>query len=143
MKSFSQFISESPCWKGYKKVKGKKDYEDGSCEKIDEQEEKFQPPAGAVAAAKKAIKWKEEHGDEVKGGTQIGWTRAHQLANNENLSLDTVKRMHSFFSRHSGNEIVSSQNKDTPWKDNGLVSFLIWGGKSGKDWAAKTVKKYS
>ena len=27
---------KNPCWKGYRKVKGKKDYEDGSCEKIDE-----------------------------------------------------------------------------------------------------------
>lgn len=29
---------DNPCWKGYKKVPGKKDYEDGSCVKEDEED---------------------------------------------------------------------------------------------------------
>ena len=37
MKSFKQYISEQGrCWKGYKPVKGKKPYSDGSCEEIKE-----------------------------------------------------------------------------------------------------------
>ena len=100
-----------------------------------EEQEMFQPPAGAVSAAKKAIEWKEKHGDEVKGGTQVGWTRANQLASGEKVSLDIVKRMHSFFSRHEGNKSVSDENKDTPWKDAGYVSHLLWGGDAGKSWA--------
>jgi hypothetical protein len=136
MKPFKTFIEDSPCWDGYKKVPGKKDFEKGSCEKIKEEEETFKAPAAAAAAAKKAIKWKEEHGDEVKGGTQIGWTRAHQLANNENLSLDTVKRMASF-NRHRKNSKVAPEYKDTPWKDSGLVAWYLWGGDAGVDWAMK------
>ena len=103
--------------------------------------ETYTAPEGAISAAKKAIKWKEEHGEEVKGGTQVGWTRAHQIANKENLSLETVKRMHSFFSRHKGNETVSPEYKDTPWKDNGYIAWLIWGGNAAAKWAANIVER--
>ena len=37
-------------------------------------------PIAATNNAKKALRWKEEYGDEVKGGTIVGWTRANQLA---------------------------------------------------------------
>lgn len=97
--------------------------------------ETYKPPAGAASAARKAIKWKEKHGDAVKGGTQVGWTRARQLAKRENLSLETVKRMSSFFARHQGNQEVDSKYKDEPWKDAGYVAWLLWGGNAGKDWA--------
>jgi hypothetical protein len=30
--------------------------------------------------------------DEVTAGTPVGWSRAHQLANKENLSISTIKR---------------------------------------------------
>jgi hypothetical protein len=105
-----------------------------------EEQEMFQPPKGAVAAAKKAIEWKEKYGDEVKGGTQVGWTRANQLASGEKVSLDIVKRMHSFFSRHEGNQTVAPEHKDTPWKDNGYIAFLIWGGSSAAAWSKQIAK---
>ena len=107
---------------------------------VSEEAKTFKPPAGAASAAKKALKWREEHGDEVKAGTRVGWTRANQLADREELSLETVKRMHSFFSRHKGNEKVSAENKDTPWKDNGAVAWLLWGGDAGAKWAEKIVQ---
>jgi len=31
----------------------------------------FKPPKGAANAAKKALKWREEHGDEVDAGTTV------------------------------------------------------------------------
>jgi hypothetical protein len=104
------------------------------------EEENYKPPAGAKSAAKKAIDWKEKYGDEVDAGTQVGWTRAGQLARGENLSLDIVKRMYSFFSRHDGNQKISPEHKDEPWKDNGYVSWLIWGGDAAKEWAANIIK---
>ena len=110
-------------------------------EYLKEDAETYKPPAGAAANAKRALKWKDEHGDEVKAMTRTGWTRANQLADREELSYDTVKRMHSFFSRHAGNEKVSAENKDTPWKDNGHVAWLGWGGDAGVEWAQKIVDK--
>ena len=54
----------------------------------------YSPPAGARAAARRAIKFKED-GKAKGAGTSVGWTRAGQLARGEALSLDTVKRMYS------------------------------------------------
>lgn len=97
-------------------------------------------PSAAVQAAKKALKWREEHGDEVDAGTRVGWKRANQLANKENLTIDTIKRMHSFFARHDGNQKISTEYKDTPWKDNGYVSWLLWGGDAAYKWAKEKLK---
>lgn len=98
-------------------------------------------PQAASTEAKKAIDWKEKYGDQVKGGTRVGWTRARQIVNRENLTLTTLRRIYSFFSRHKGNETVSPENKDTPWKDNGYIAWLIWGGDPMAKWVEKKLKE--
>ena len=109
---------------------------------INEAEETYKDyPAAAKANAKKAIKWKEEHGrDEVKGGTAVGWARAHQLAKGEALSKDVVSRM-AQFNRHRKNSKIKPELKDEPWKDNGYIAWLIWGGDEGVDWAIKKMEE--
>jgi len=97
----------------------------------------FKPPAGASNEAKKAIRWKEQHGDAVKGGTAVGWTRARQLADGGEMSVETVKRMYKFFQRHEKNKAINPKFKDEPWRDNGYVAWLVWGGDAGKRWAEK------
>jgi len=97
-------------------------------------------PQSASNNAKKALKWREEHGrDEVKGGTAIGWTRANQLAKKEKISRDTIGRMASF-KRHEKNAKVDEKYKSTPWKDKGYVAWLLWGGTSGVNWAISKVE---
>jgi hypothetical protein len=97
-------------------------------------EDTFRPPASSRNNARRVLRWKEKYGDEVKGMTQVGWTRANQLASGENLSRDTVARM-SAFARHRKNAEVDPKFKDTPWKDRGHVAWLGWGGTSGVNWA--------
>jgi len=98
-------------------------------------------PAAAKKNAQMAIDWKEKYGrDEVPAGTPVGWARAHQLAKGEKISADTVKRM-SAFNRHRKNSKIAPEHKDTPWKDNGYVAWLIWGGDEGVDWAMKKSKE--
>jgi len=99
-----------------------------------DKEDTFRPPASARNNARRVLRWKEKHGDEVKGMTQVGWTRANQLASGENLSRETVARM-SAFARHRKNAEVAEEYKDTPWKDRGYVAWLGWGGSSGINWA--------
>ncbi|MBD3216518.1 MAG: hypothetical protein GF311_28145 [Candidatus Lokiarchaeota archaeon] len=101
---------------------------------------KYKPPAGAASAARKALNWRDKYGDEVKGGTRVGWTRANQLAKREEVSFDIITRMYSFFSRHEGNEKIDPKFKDTPWKDAGYIAWLIWGGNAGKKWATDIYK---
>ena len=97
----------------------------------------YQPPQGARGNAQKVLDWKKEHGDDVKGMTQVGWTRARQLASGDAVSADIVKRMASF-NRHRKNSTVSDEHVNEPWKDRGYVAWLGWGGDSGINWAKDT-----
>jgi hypothetical protein len=101
--------------------------------------EGYKPTAGMQSAARRAIKYKED-GKAKGAGTAVGWTRAGQLARGESLSLDTVKRMYSFFSRHE----VDKQGKD--WDNatdpsNGKIMWLAWGGDAGFSWSRKIVER--
>ena len=101
--------------------------------------EGYSPPAGARAAARRAIKFKED-GKATGAGTAVGWTRARQLANGETLSLSTVKRMYSYFSRHE----VDKKGKD--WANqanpsNGYIMWLAWGGDAGYSWSRRIAQR--
>ena len=98
-------------------------------------------PQSASNNAKRMIEWREKHGrDEVRGGTEVGWKRASQLANREKLSESTIARM-AQFNRHRENATIDPQYKDTPWKDRGYVAWNLWGGTSGVNWAIKKIKQ--
>jgi hypothetical protein len=99
----------------------------------------YSPPAGARSAARRAIKFKED-GKANGAGTSVGWTRAGQLARGESLSLSTVKRMYSYFSRHE----VDKKGKD--WGNsanpsNGYIMWLAWGGDAGFSWSRSIVNR--
>lgn len=98
------------------------------------------PPKSAQENAKKVLKWREEYPDEIKGMTSVGWGRAKQLAEGKPLSLSTIKKM-AQFARHLKNAEISGENEKTPWKDNGHVAVLGWGGKTGIKWAQKISEK--
>jgi len=88
-------------------------------------------PDSASNNAKKAIEYKEENGSDC--GTQVGWTRARQLANKENISWETIGRMASF-NRHQ-------QHKDVPYSEGcGGLMWDAWGGTSGVNWAINKMK---
>jgi hypothetical protein len=111
-------------------------------ESLNEAEDSYNDyPAAAKANAKKALDWREQYGrDEVTAGTAVGWQRANQLAKGEKVSRDVVSRM-AQFNRHRKNSKIDSELKETPWKDNGYVAWLIWGGDEGVDWAIKKMKE--
>jgi hypothetical protein len=152
---------QAPCWDGYVQ-RGMKPGDNGrmvpNCvpaEKADDlfeddddveydtdevsKAEGYSPPAGARSAARRAIKFKED-GKATGAGTQVGWTRAGQLARGETISLSTVKRMYSYFSRHE----VDKKGKD--WGNNanpsnGYIMWLAWGGDAGFSWSRGIVNR--
>lgn len=97
-------------------------------------------PQSASNNAKRMIEWKEKYGDEVKGGTMVGWRRASMLASRQSLSRDVVSRM-AQFNRHKKNSTIDPKFKDTPWKDRGYVAWNLWGGTSGVNWAINKMKQ--
>jgi hypothetical protein len=101
--------------------------------------EGYKPTSGMQSAARRAIKLKEQ-GKATGAGTVVGWTRAGQLSRGETLSLSTVKRMYSYFSRHE----VDKKGKD--WDNaenpsNGKIMWLAWGGDAGFSWSRKIVER--
>ena len=57
----------------------------------------FTPPEGAREEAQKGLEWRREFG---RGGTPVGWAKARDIANGDQLSPDTIGRMVSYFARH-------------------------------------------
>ena len=96
------------------------------------------PSKGMIEEALKGLAWREEHN---RGGTAVGVARARDISNGKNLSDDTVKRMHSFFSRH---EVDKKGQGFQPGEDGfpsaGRIAWALWGGDAGQVWAADKVK---
>jgi hypothetical protein len=156
-----EMSKQAPCWDGYvqrgmkpgkngKKVpncvpaaKADDFFEDDDTVEYDtdtvSKAEGYSPPAGARSAARRAIKFKED-GKATGAGTAVGWTRAGQLARGETISLSTVKRMYSYFSRHE----VDKKGKD--WGNsanpsNGYIMWLAWGGDAGYSWSRRIANR--
>ena len=84
--------------------------------------------------AKAVLKWVEENG-WGSCGTAVGKQRANQLANGEAISLDTIKRMYSYLSRHEG-DLDSSKG----YGDGcGKLMYDAWGGKTALRWAESKI----
>ena len=93
-------------------------------------------PKAAIAAAKQGIKRNKENGN--KCATQVGKVRAQQLANGENLSIKTVKRMRSFLLRQKDNYELAVKRSD--YDACGYISYLLWGGPAALPWATKKLR---
>jgi len=88
-----------------------------------------------VAEAKKGLEWRREHN---RGGTEVGVARARDIASGKNMSVDTVKRMHSFFSRHEVDKQAEGFNVgEKGYPSAGRIAWALWGGDSGQSWARK------
>lgn len=83
--------------------------------------------------AKKGIELNEKGGN--KCATQVGKVRAQQLAQKQPVSLDTIKRMYSYLSR--AQEYYDEGDKESC----GYISYMLWGGLSGKRWAESKLKE--
>lgn len=92
------------------------------------------PPQEVRANAKRGLELRAKHG---RGGTEIGVARARDLSNGAALSLDTVKRMVSYFARHE----VDKQGEGWGVDSAGYIAWLLWGGDSGRAWAKRIVRE--
>ena len=91
------------------------------------------PTEAMAEEAQRFLDWRAEG---EKGGTDVAVARARQLVNRQELSPETVRRMHSFFSRH---EVDKEAEGFRPGEDGypspGRVSWAAWGGDPGQSWA--------
>lgn len=89
-------------------------------------------PQGAVDNAIRGI----ELNDKVnnKCATLVGKARANQLANRENLSMETIQRTYSFLSR--AKEYYNPDDTEAC----GTISYLLWGGEEMLRWCERMLK---
>jgi hypothetical protein len=132
------------CWEGYEPI-GLKDRGDGrmvpNCVPIKMTDDDFADtmndyPEGVKNAAQRALKWAEENG-WGSCGTGVGKTRANQLAKGENISVDTIKRMYSYLSRHKVDLESSKEYGD----GCGKLMYDSWGGDAALSWSEKKLKQ--
>ena len=95
----------------------------------------LKPTDSMAAEAKRGLEWRKEFN---RGGTEVGVARARDLSNRKTLSPSTVKRMHSYFSRH---EVDKQGQGFSPGEDGypsaGRIAWALWGGDPGQSWARK------
>ena len=84
--------------------------------------------------AKRGIELNERNGN--KCATQTGKVRAQQLADGEAISVETIKRMHSYLSRAETYYDNAESNSDC-----GYISFLLWGGKAALSWSRNKLRE--
>jgi hypothetical protein len=102
-------------------------------------EESYEPTEEMAAEAELGLKWRDEYN---RGGTEVGVARARDISNMRNLSLDTVKRMNSYFSRHEVDKEATGWNDgEEGFPTAGRIAWQLWGGDAGRDWAARIVER--
>lgn len=67
--------------------------------------------------------------------TAVGLARAKQLKNRQPVSVETLKRMRSYFQRHA----VDKKGSRWAIDSKGFQAWLLWGGDSGRDWCNRTL----
>jgi hypothetical protein len=104
-----------------------------------EKAETFTPPKAVRSAARRALDWIAE-GKAGSGFTGVGRARASQLASGEAVSMATLKRMKSFFSRHEvDKDAVGFAQGEKGYPSAGRVAWDAWGGDAGFAWAESMV----
>jgi hypothetical protein len=93
-------------------------------------------PQGISDTAQRVLNYVEDNG-WGSCGTDVGKQRAHQLANREPISMETVKRMYSFLSRHKGGGADKGEYGD----GCGKLMYDAWGGDAALSWSERTVEK--
>ena len=99
----------------------------------------FSPTEAMAREAERGLAWRDEFN---RGGTEIGVARARDIKNRKNLSLDTVKRMKSYFARH---EVDKQGEGFSPGEDGypsaGRIAWALWSGDPGRTWANNIIDK--
>jgi hypothetical protein len=118
------------------------DIEDHDMDEMDmmSKAEGYSPTSGMKAAARRALKWKED-GKATGAGTPVGWGRATDIVAGRSMSLSVVKRMYSFFSRHEVDKKGKGFFSGPEFPSNGRIMWDAWGGDAGFSWSRAIVKR--
>jgi uncharacterized protein len=97
-------------------------------------------PTNAMAEeAQRGLDWRREFG---RGGTEVGIARARDISNKRDLSMETVRRMNSYFARHQvDKEAEGFRQGEDGYPSNGRIAWALWGGDAGQSWAKRMIEQ--
>ena len=96
----------------------------------------YRPPADVARAARRGLELRAEQPPSNRAGTPVGLARASQLANRRPVSVETLRRMRSYFARHA----VDKQGEGWGRDSKGYQAWLMWGGDPGRAWANRILR---
>ena len=94
------------------------------------------PPEWMKAAVRRGKKIRDKQPESNQCCTRTGLARANQIENGDNLSKSTIKRMKSFFSRHSGQTSFKDKGEGTKREQ----AINLWGAPYSKEGVDKAIK---
>lgn len=97
------------------------------------------PTDEMVKNARQGLEWRKEFN---RGGTEVGVARARDISNQDNLSIDTIKRMVSYFARHEVDKRAEGFHYgEDGFPSAGRVAWMLWGGDAGRSWALDKLRQ--
>jgi hypothetical protein len=96
----------------------------------------WRPPVEVARAARRGLELRAEQPPSNRAGTPVGLARASQLANRRPVSLETLRRMRSYFARHAVDKEGEGWGRDS----KGFQAWLMWGGDPGRAWANRILR---
>ncbi len=98
----------------------------------------FIPPKSVQANATRALKWRREYG---RGMMAVGVARARDLSNGRAVSIQTLKRMRSYFRRHADDVLaIGFYYGEGGFPSAGRIAWEGWGGAAGWRWCESKLK---
>ena len=102
----------------------------------------FKPPVSVADAARAALQLRASQPKSKRGGTAVGVARARQLANRQNVSPSTARRMKAYFDRHEvDKQATGFKRGEKGFPSRGKQAWELWGGNAGYGWAKKLVRQ--
>lgn len=93
------------------------------------------PPGPVAAAAQRGLDLRASQPASNRCCTSVGLRRAAQLANRQPVSEDTMRRMLSYFQRHT----VDRGGRGWGTTSKGWQAWLCWGGDEGYAWVRRVL----
>jgi len=98
-------------------------------------------PKGVQEEAQQALEWREDPDKDTEGaGTESGWKTAEYLASGSIPRERVVQKMYPYLERseaQEGRNEINEEYEGQPWKDDGYLTFLAWGGEPAKSFAKR------
>ncbi len=97
------------------------------------------PPKSVQNKARRALERRRELPPSRRGGTSVGVARARSLSNGQNIPIETIRRITSFFARHD--TPAERRNRRNDKNSRAAIAWDLWGGNPGRAWAESVIRR--